>query len=125
MADLNLEAAFAQLLANAARAMHAAVQDGPGARSQELVPRDTETLADSMQVSDPVIEGDTATVILSYGRTDDSNPKTGQPSAVYAVDVHERTDIQHPTGQSKFLEAAVLEAAPGFGQQIAAKIGGG
>lgn len=122
MADLNLEAAFAQLLANAAHAMQVAVVDGPGARSQELVPRDTETLADSMQVSEPVIEGDTATVTLSYGRQDDANPKTGQPSATYAVEVHERTDIAHPTGQAKYLESAVLEAAPTFGADIAAKM---
>jgi hypothetical protein len=123
--ELNLEAGFAALFADAAKAMAEAVKDGPGALSLERVPRDTETLADGMQVSDPVIEGDTATVVLSYGRTDDRNPKTGEPSAKYAVEVHERTDVPHQTGQSKFLESAVLESAPGFGGQIAAKMGGG
>jgi hypothetical protein len=124
MPDLNLEAALMQLFATAAHAMRAAVVDGPAARSQELVPRDTETLADSMQVSAPVIDGDTATVTLSYGRTDDSNPKTGQSSSTYAVSVHERLDVPHPHGVAKYLETSVLEAAPGFGADIRAKMGG-
>jgi hypothetical protein len=115
--DLNLEAAFAQLLANAARAMHDAVQDGPAAVSQDRVPKETGDLAATMQVSEPVIEGDTATVTVSYGNPDD---QTG----IYAVVQHERTDFAHPGGgQAKYLESAVLESAQGFGGEIAAKMG--
>lgn len=122
MAELDIESGLAVLLARAADAMKAAVTEGPAARSQELVPRDTDTLADSMRISDPVIDGTTATVVLSYGQPDDSNPKSGGPSADYAVTVHERLDVPHATGQAKYLENAQLEAATGFTAAIAAKM---
>jgi hypothetical protein len=121
--DLQLQAGFEALFLRAAEAMQRAVMDGPGARSDELVVRDTETLANSKQVTAPIIEGNTATVILSYGRTDDTNPKSGGPSADYAVQVHERTDVPHAVGQAKWLEIATLEAAPTFAADIERKRG--
>jgi hypothetical protein len=120
--DLNLEAGMLALFARAAEAMGKAVADGPLARAQEMVPRDTETLADSARVSDAAIEGTTATVTLSYGQPDDANPKTGEPSATYAVTVHERLDVPHRVGQAKWLELAQMEAAATFAAQIAAKM---
>lgn len=120
--DLHLEEGFAALFAQAGLALHAVVEEAVLPRSQALVPRDTETLADSATITGPTKEGDAITVTLSYGREDDRNPKTGQPSAAYAVDVHERVDVLHPTGQAKYLEVATNEAAPIFGAMIAARM---
>lgn len=103
-------------------ALHDAVSEQELPRSQEMCPKDTETLAESARVSDPVTTVEGTTVILSYGRDDDRNPKTGEPSSSYAVDVHERMDIVHPIGHAKFLELAHMEGAATLAARIAAKI---
>jgi len=46
----------------------------------------------------------------------------GGPAAPYAVFVHERLDLHHTNGQAKFLETAVLAAAPGFADRVARRI---
>ena len=78
----------------------------------EFVPVDTGTLRASGQVGQPVHSPGRVSVELGYG---------GAASA-YALVQHERTDFQHPVGQSKYLEQPVNEAAAGFGQRIAARI---
>lgn len=62
-------------------------------RTRDLVPRDTGGLSDSL-----AIEGDGTELSLT---TD----------AEHAVYQHEALNIQHPTGQAKFMEAAVLGRA--------------
>jgi hypothetical protein len=46
----------------------------------------------------------------------------GGPSAPYALIVHERTDIRHPVGQAKFLEAAFNANVGGYKDKIAASV---
>lgn len=78
----------------------------------EFVPVDLGTLRASGQVALPQHEPGRVSVELGYG---------GAASA-YALVQHERTDFHHKTGQAKYLEQPVNEAAAGFGQRIAARI---
>lgn len=41
----------------------------------------------------------------------------------YAVFVHERTELRHPTGEAKFLERAIAARAPGMATRLAKAIG--
>jgi hypothetical protein len=79
----------------------------------EFVPVDTGTLRASGQVTLPRQESGRVVVELGYG---------GAASA-YALVQHERMDFHHPVGQAKYLEQPVNEAAAGFGQRIASRIG--
>lgn len=47
----------------------------------------------------------------------------GGPAAPYAWTVHERTEVHHPTGNSKFLESPVKEATPEALQTMAGSVG--
>jgi hypothetical protein len=115
--DLDLEAGLAALLANAADALHEAVVDGPFAEAQANVPKESGALEATGKVSDPVIDGDTATVVMSWGNPDDA-------TGVYAIVQHERLDLQHPNGgTAKWAENAQLAAATGFAAAVAAKMG--
>ncbi len=42
-------------------------------------------------------------------------------SAEYAVFVHERTELQHTTGEAKFLEKAIHERSKGYAERLAAR----
>ncbi len=108
-------AIFARMRANVLAAVKEDVE-GTMSLAQERVPRDTETLHDSARTA---VEGDT--VYGSFGRDNDVNPRTGQPSNVYAELVEEDTQKHHPTGQSHFLRSAVDERRAGMLARIAAK----
>jgi len=62
------------------------------------------TLKSTGHVKPPETKGGVTSVTLGYG-TD------------YAIYVHERP-ANHPIGQMKFLESAVLEAGPGMSQRL-------
>lgn len=66
--------------------------------SVRRTPKDTGALRESIYVRPPRV-GDTSTEI-GY-------------SAPYAVFVHERTELRHPVGQAKFLQAAINAARSG------------
>lgn len=69
--------------------------------AKERTPVLTGTLRASGHVVPPVVETGSALVVrLGFG---------GAASG-YALYVHERLDVHHPTGQAKFLESAVVEA---------------
>lgn len=73
--------------------------------SKKQVPVDTGRLRQSANVSRPKPTGDPV-AILSYG-TD------------YALAVHERLEVNHPTGKAKFLEDPVNAAKLGYARRIA------
>lgn len=122
LSEASLLAAMQQHLTRLGTALHDAVTETELPATQAMVPRDTETLADSAQVSAPVVDGSGVTVVLSYGRTDDRNPKTHEPSATYAIDVHERVDIAHPTGSAKYLEVPFMDHSGTLLARVAAKM---
>lgn len=49
------------------------------------------------------------------GRVSTSTTGEGGPAAI----VHQRTHLHHPVGQAKFMEAALLENAPGLAYRVA------
>jgi len=76
-------------------------------RSQDIVPRDTGTLARSGMV-EVVTEGGGIEARISYGG----------PASDYALIVHE-TDRNYQRGKEwKYLERPVAEAAPLFGNRV-------
>lgn len=78
----------------------------------KYVPVATGNLRDTGHVGQPMQQGNTTSVTLSYGG----------PAAPYAVTVHERLDVNHPVGQAKYLERPLMEAAfgtPSAAQQVA------
>lgn len=46
----------------------------------------------------------------------------GVPEPKYAIFVHENLEAKHPNGQAKFLESAVMDAIPGWGERLAKRI---
>jgi hypothetical protein len=86
------------------------------------VPRNTETLAQSWQVLGPTEDATGVSATLSYGRDDDNNPKSHQPSNAYAVAVHEEIGKQHPTGHSKWLENAGTQTAPRLAEEVGTRM---
>lgn len=63
-------------------------------------PVDTGRLRQSAYVAPPQVTGERDSVELGFG--------TG-----YAVDVHERTEVRHESGEAKFLEKAVMKKGVG------------
>ena len=87
------------------------------------VPRDTETLALSAQTVGPTEDAGSVGAVLSYGRDDDVNPKSNQPSNAYAVEVHEAIGKQHPGGgAAKWLENAGTQTAPRLADEVAKRM---
>jgi hypothetical protein len=87
--------------------------------SNELVPRETDTLAESgaysIEGTSPRFEG-----AITYGVTKDPiNPKSGKPASEYAAIVHEDLFRWHLVGQAKFLEKALLQYASQFPSKYA------
>ncbi len=84
------------------------------ARSKdEFVPVDEGILRASGHVQLPVRTGGDVSVTLAYGG----------PAEAYAVIQHERLDFNHPHGGGpKYLERPLVEAVPGMGDRIAARI---
>lgn len=68
------------------------------------VPVDTGSLKDSNYIKDPVINSSNISITLGYGGNNVKiNPKSGQATNVYAIEVHENTRNSHRTGKAKFL----------------------
>lgn len=67
--------------------------------AKERTPVDTGTLRGSGYVDLPQDQGDRITQTFGFGGA----------ASDYALIVHERLDVNHPTGQAKFLESVVLE----------------
>lgn len=80
--------------------------------SKKKCPVDTGNLRDTGHVSEPENRGGHVVVTLGYGG----------PAAPYAIVQHEG-DFQHTTGEKKFLESAMLEAANGMEARVAEAIG--
>ncbi len=88
-------------------------------KSNDYIPVDTATAHDSGRV---VTDPDAGVVFVTYGRDDDHNPKTGQASNTYIVEIHEDMERHHPTGGPKFLQRAADEAQPGFAERVAGRV---
>ena len=84
-------------------------------QSVALVPIDTGLLRSTAHVERPVTTGARVEVELSYG---------SHGVAPYAAEVHFRTDVFHPIGQSHYLQQPLFQATQGFVQRIAADIQG-
>lgn len=76
--------------------------------AKRRTPVDTGRLRSSGHVKPPTTRSGKSEVILGFG-TD------------YAVYVHERP-ARHTVGQAKYLESAVLEAAPGYRARLKADV---
>ena len=80
--------------------------------AKRRTPVDTGALRASGQVLPPEIRG---TAIVSEGGF-------GNAAVKYSVYVHENLTARHPVGQAKFYESAILEAAAGMEERLAAEI---
>lgn len=87
--------------------------------SDSLVPRSTETLANSQFIKK---EGNVVT--LGYGGENDKvNPKTGKQASEYMIKVHEDLSFKHENGgQAKFLELPFLEEIDNLGNEFGRRI---
>lgn len=85
-------------------------------------PKDTLTLSQSWQVVGPTEDTNGVSATGSYGRDDDSNPKTGQTSNSYCVIVEEEIGRQHPTGNAKFLSNAMTQTTPRLADEVAKRM---
>jgi hypothetical protein len=113
-----LQQAYDKAMEDVAAALYTVVDTVVKERALALIPRDTNTAADSVQVT---MSGGASVVEvkLSFGSNSDSNPKTHQSSNDYIVPIHEDMSAAHPNGgQAKFLEQAVNESAPKLGAMI-------
>jgi hypothetical protein len=86
-------------------------QEGENAMgvSKQRTPVDTGDLKATGHVKLPIEKGGGVMVELAYG-TD------------YAIYVHEILSASHPTGQAKYLQSAVEEAAPGMGGRLKERV---
>lgn len=83
------------------------------ARSKaEFVPVDLGVLRASGHVQQPVKKGGAVEVTLAYGGA----------AEAYALIQHERLDFQHRVGQAKYLERPMMDAMPGMGERIGARV---
>lgn len=80
----------------------------------DYVPVAIGTLQGSGFVELPKITGTRVTVAMGYGGA----------AKLYALKVHERTDIPHKHGQAKFLEKPTMLALPKMAQRIVTKYRG-
>jgi hypothetical protein len=79
-----------------------------------LVPIDTGLLRSTGHVEEPVQQGPVVSVRLGYG----------QGIAPYAAVVHWDVTVNHPIGQSHYLQQPLFQATNGFAQRIAAALQG-
>ena len=88
--------------------------------SLPLVPVDTGALRGSSYCDEPKREGTHVTVELGYGGVASKiNPKSGEPSGVYALIVHENLEAHHEVGQAKYLQVPFDDRTKGMGDRIA------
>lgn len=78
----------------------------------QFVPVDLGVLRASGHVQQPVEKGGAVEVTLAYGGA----------AEAYALIQHERLDFQHRVGQAKYLERPMMQALPGMGERIAARV---
>lgn len=71
--------------------------------STELCPLKTGELRSRVFNEGPLLDNDIYIQVVGYEKHTD----TSQKGTEYAVPVHERTYVQHKTGEAKFLEKAV------------------
>ncbi len=103
----------ARLLPALGRALHAEAAPVFD-RSQDLVPVDTKELKKSGELHEPVIDGNSVSVELSYGNA---------ATAEYAERIHEDLEMNHPRGgKAKFLEEPFLEGESGMGERVGARV---
>lgn len=101
------------------------------AKLQEVAQRVPERVQDALgQVGDQILEDAQSRVPVSTGELRDSGyaqPVEGGVrvgfSAEHATAVHERLDLEHEDGESKFLERAVLAREDQIRTTLAAVIG--
>lgn len=72
------------------------------------------TLRASGHVQAPLIYGTGVSVALGFGGA----------AQAYAHRQHEETGWRHVVGQAKYLESAMMEAAPGLGNKLGAMLSG-
>lgn len=77
--------------------------------SLEQVPRDTETLANSLDYR-VLGKYKNFEAVVGYGmKGDPINPKTGERASEYMIAVHEDLAAYHPRGKAKFLEDPIRD----------------
>lgn len=92
-------------------------------KSVPKVPVDTGSLRSSHFVEQPKVEGSTILVKLGYGGTATKiNPHTGEATSDYAVKVHEDLNMQHKTGEAKFLEKPAREYSREFASNMEGRL---
>lgn len=67
--------------------------------AQERTPVHTGALRDSARISQPQISDKEISITLSFG----------DETVTYAISVHEKINVRHISGRSKFLESVLLE----------------
>lgn len=88
--------------------------------SKEECPVDTGALRSSGYVGDVGHAGLVSTVRLGYGGVAAKvNPKTGETTEVYAVEVHEDLTTHHKVGKAKFLEDPYNRRVKGMSDRMA------
>lgn len=88
--------------------VEAAATDLVLAKAKEYIPKDTDTADASGRV---VRDGDR--IVVTFGRDDDHNPKTGQSSNSYIEALEEDMEMRHAPGMgAKFLQRAGDEMGP-------------
>lgn len=87
-------------------------------QSIELAPIDTGELRARAFVEGPLLSKDGSEYLVVVGYEKHNAPTgTVEPKSrgnFYAVPVHERLNVNHPTGQAKFLEQPYKEMADGY-----------
>lgn len=95
------------------------------AMSLEEVPRDTEVLANSFKVLDPIASDNYIRVTMGYGFGDEINPKTKRLAGQYALPVHEIYEAKHdPPTKDHYLLDPMIEHSYHLQQDMAAEMRG-
>lgn len=95
--------------------------EGIMTEAKQRTPVDTGALRASGHVAPPTRVGNTTEIVLAFGGSGFAN-EDGTPVDAYAIYVHEDLSKHHPVGQAKFLESAILEAAPELPDRIAERM---
>ena len=87
-------------------------QEAVVADAKSRTPVETGVLRGSGTVLTPKVNGTQVTVESGFGGA----------AAGYAIPVHERLGVHHPSGEAKFLERAFLERAPKIPANLARRV---
>lgn len=113
----------AALKASSGAALVEAVDELTTQPAKERIPVADGIARDSGRTVGPIEDGNTVTVVSTFGRDDDGSAGHA-PSSQYIIPLHEDLSIQHATGGAKFLERTGLENAHLIGPAVAAKMRG-